>query len=360
MEARMPAATLIRPLTGARFFAAAAVVVYHSGATWVASHPETPALVRSVLLNGYLGVTFFFVLSGFILHFTYRGGIAGAVAWRRYGVARFARIYPTYLLALVAMAPFVHVRDLRDVPQFALLQWWPPVQVAHWSNWNMPAWTLSVECFFYCCFPLLSRGAARQPVPLLWTVIGVLWLFDLTTGSSAIMDGRQAWFDWMTVIPIPLLRLPEFVIGIAFAELHLRQGGGGRVPAWLAALALLAVLGFGNARWVAGLATGLSALTIAAIAADRRSLLVRLLSARTVVLLGGASYALYLLHQPVHFAVARLLGGSKLMLAAQYPVLLIAAVAVFLFVEEPAREWIRARAGMKPSAIEPIAVHPAG
>ena len=360
MDERARDATLIRPLTSARFFAAAAVVVYHSGATWLAGHPGAPMVVQSILLNGYLGVTFFFVLSGFILQLTYRGGIAGAAAWRRYGIARFARIYPVYLLALVAMAPFVRFRGLRDLPQFVLLQWWPPIQIAHWSNWNMPAWTLSVECFFYCCFPLLSYVAMRLPARGLWAIVTALWLFDLITGSSAIVAGRQAWFGWMADIPIPLLRLPEFSIGIVFAELHRRRCTLPTLPAWLPLLALLVIVGLGNGRWIAAFATALSALIIVAIAADRGSVIGRLLSARPLVLLGGASYSLYLLHQPIHFAIARLMGSSKLMLAAQYPVLLIAAIGVFLLVEEPAREWIRGRAGMKPSAIEPVAAHPVG
>ena len=102
----------------------------------------------------------------------------------------------------------------------------------------------------------------------------------------------------------------------------------------------------------------MSALLIVAIAGDQHSRFARALSVRWLVLLGGASYALYLMHQPVHFAVLALLGSAKTMVALQYPILIAVSVALFLFYEEPTREWIRKRATMMPSTGEEIAAHP--
>jgi peptidoglycan/LPS O-acetylase OafA/YrhL len=109
---------------------------------------------------------------------------------------------------------------------------------------------------------------------------------------------------------------------------------------------------------IAAFATAMSALLIMAIAGDQQSRFARALSARWLVLLGAASYALYLMHQPVHFAVLALLGSSKAMVALQYPILIAGSVALFLLYEEPAREWIRKRAALKPSTGEEIAAHP--
>jgi len=64
------------------------------------------------------------------------------------------------------------------------------------------------------------------------------------------------------------------------------------------------------------------------------------------------------MHQPVHFAVLALFGSSKAMVALQYPILIVGSVALFLFYEEPAREWIRKRAAMGPSIGEEIATRP--
>lgn len=353
-------ATLIAPLTTTRFIAASAVVFYHSGATWVLSHPHAPAMLHALLLNGYVSVTYFFTLSGFILHFTYRAGVVGAAKWKSYGVARFARIYPVYLLAILAMMPFVHWRGLSDLPQFGLIHWWLPNHLYHWRAWNMPTWTLSIEFFLYLCFPMISRWVAQLGSRWLWTIIAAGGAFALASGSASIFANTEAHYAWMLWTPIPLLRLPEFVIGICASELHLRREGKPfPIPSWVFVIVLLVVLSISRAQWVAGLTTLISAGFMSAIAADRGSRLSRFLSLRLLVLLGGASYAYYLFHQPVHFAILRL-GGSKLMLAAQYPILLVVAVLIFLFIEEPAREWIRKRMGMKPSLIGVTVAHPAG
>ena len=94
---------------------------------------------------------------------------------------------------------------------------------------------------------------------------------------------------------------------------------------------------------------------ISSVAADQRSRFARTLSMRWLVLLGSASYSMYLMHQPIHFAVVTWLGGAKAVIALQYPILIIGSVIMFLCYEEPMREWIRAIARMKPSAIRQVA-----
>ena len=347
--------TLIAPLTTTRFIAASVVVFYHSGASWVLSHPQAPPMLHALLLNGYVAVTYFFTLSGFILHFTYRGGVTGAAKWKSYAVARFARIYPVYLLAILAMIPFVPFRGWSDLPQFGLIHWWVPNYLYHWRAWNMPTWTLSIEFFLYLCFPLLSRWIADLGSRWLWALISTCGAFALISGSAAIFANSEGRYAWMLWTPIPLLRLPEFVVGICAGELHLRREGRPfPIPSWLLVVALIIGLSLSRAQWVAGYSTLISAAFISATASQPGSRLAHVLSWRWLVLLGGASYAYYLFHQPVHFAILSLLGASKPALALQYPVLLVSALAIFLYVEEPAREWIRRRMGMKPSAIEPV------
>lgn len=346
-----PPGKLIRPLTSIRFFAASGVVLFHSGASYVSANRSIPAWIGTLLLNGYLGVTFFFVLSGFILQITYRGNLNLGKFW----IARFARIYPVYLLAVLAMLPFVEFAGLRDLPQFFLIHRWRPNDVGGWSNWNMPSWTLSVEFFFYLCFPALSALAQRTDRIALWATIIAIIVFDAITTSSSLSDVRGAPFAWMRYVPLPALRLPEFVLGICAAELHVRQADWSfPFPSWLPAIILGGALCLSAASGLAVLATAMSAILIAAVASDRDSRFVRFLAAAPLVLLGGASYSLYLLHQPVHFAVAALVGHSKLLLAIQYPVLIGVSLLVFTFYEETMRERIRSWFGRRPSVISEI------
>jgi peptidoglycan/LPS O-acetylase OafA/YrhL len=350
-------ANLIKPLTSVRFFAAIFVVMYHSGSSFIAAQAHVPGPLKTLLLNGYLGVTFFFVLSGFILQLTYRGKIAGFGQVKKFGLARLARIYPVYALAILAMIPFVTLKGWGDVPQFLLLQSWIPYGALGWNTWNMPTWTLSVELFFYLCFPIISCAASAADTRWLAATILGLLCFDAITASSAVSDNANVAFGWMHWTPIPLLRLPEFVIGICAAELSKR---GNRVPiqSWVPAVVLLAGMSLSSTPRMSAFATAMAVLLVAAVASDRGSRFAAALSTRWLVLLGGASYSLYLMHQPVHFYMTWQLGEGKWLVPLQYFVVIGGSVLVFLYIEEPAREWIRSRVKMKPSAIEEVADRP--
>src|SRR5579862_2344360 len=86
----------IESLTGLRWFAALAVYFDHFRLLGV------PGWMTTMFENGYMGVTVFFVLSGFILTVNYRSTLSSPSlsAIRDFAVARVARVYPTYLLAL--------------------------------------------------------------------------------------------------------------------------------------------------------------------------------------------------------------------------------------------------------------------
>src|SRR5258708_3693928 len=152
-------------LTTLRFFAALHVVLFHMKVIGILA--GGPWWYQNFAGIGYVGVNFFFVLSGFILVYTYAGPPLNA---RLFWQARFARVYPAYVLSLIVAAPFFFfaLRHL-DLPFFAwskvhfaaaciltvvLLQAWVP-QAA--LTWNSVCWSLSVEAFFYSVFPLLLR-----------------------------------------------------------------------------------------------------------------------------------------------------------------------------------------------------------
>ena len=327
-------------LTGLRFFAAMYVVLFHSGAA-AARAAGLPKPVLTLLDNGYLGVTFFFVLSGFILRYTYRRSDWTGASLRSFGIARFARIYPIYILALVAMIPFPTGEGLVW-PQILLLQSWFPVSWGA-ANWNMPAWTLSVELLFYLLFPALALAAARLPPRALAAIGLATGLFILVANSSSLAASEQARVLLLQRVPIPLLRLPEFILGVILGEAHLR---GLRLPGprrceWLLA-AIITILALIESPWAAGIFTLLSAWLIAVVARSESGLAMGFFASRLVVFAGGASYALYLLQQPVHFASVALLGESVGRIA-QIPLLLLASAAAFHFIEEPARRAIRRR-----------------
>src|SRR5882672_6555828 len=92
----------LHSLTALRFFAALYVLVYHRRAE-LSGYADLP---DRIIAHGYVGVPLFFVLSGFVLAYNYVGP-DGRLSTRSltFYTARFARIYPMYLLAFVLFAP---------------------------------------------------------------------------------------------------------------------------------------------------------------------------------------------------------------------------------------------------------------
>src|SRR5437899_9996368 len=93
-------------LTGIRFYAALLVYLYHV----VLTIPGMTALSGSSLLFNAadVGVSFFFVLSGFILTYNYadvfRDGVSGA-NYQRFVWDRLTKIYPVHFLTFVLVLP---------------------------------------------------------------------------------------------------------------------------------------------------------------------------------------------------------------------------------------------------------------
>src|SRR5579872_2550251 len=153
-------------LTGLRFALAIWVILHHlTGrgmllAQWAGMLPDA---AQSLLHGGYLAVQTFFLLSGFVLAQSYATTRWNRPNLMRFAAARFARIYPTYLVSLILVSWFAFqflLKPGRSVAQktfvlgnyaFLLQGWTGSLSV----GWNTPAWSLSCEFFFYLCFPIL-------------------------------------------------------------------------------------------------------------------------------------------------------------------------------------------------------------
>lgn len=358
------------------------MVIYHQAAFLETLVPASLPFLGNLLHTGYSGVNLFFVLSGYILAYTYLHPREPAeIDVRRFWTARFARIYPLYLFALVVVAPLVvaHFWSSNDpglaVAKIAtsgaaaagLLQAWiPPLR----PIWNPPGWTLSAEAFFYAVFPLvavwvwrLRPRAAFAVAGLVWfaglvpALLGVLLLPEAVRETHAAASSPDVWPTFLTSAPI--LRLPEFVLGIALARAFYPPIDGasgalrhsGKLALGFASLLLLALLLAHHIPRLlvqAGLLDPLYAGLLVALAHDRGPL-ARLLSWRVLVVLGEASYAIYLLHVPIAMWIRELANvesTSGPLYFAGYAALVIAvSLAAFTWLETPARLWLRRRLG---------------
>lgn len=333
-------------LTGVRFFAAMQVVMFHFGAGFAERH-GAPAVLHRMLANGFVAVTLFFILSGFILSYTYAGQIDLPRGRVRFWEARFARIYPVYLLSLLLCWPSqVHPRPGISLAVFTMVQQWNPLHPEYGGYWNMPAWTLSTEAFFYLVFPFLLPFLERLSTRVLKTLV-VMFVVLIVLGHSMTPSIER--LTTITLVPLPVFRFPEFLAGMLMGVIYLRSD---RWKTWaltpyVAIAGMFAILLFISGPWLSLLAIPYAILIYDL--ATNPSAVSRLFGTGRIVLLGGASYAIYLLQEPVRSWLHRLFrgswnptvdrGGLDALLAPV--VLVLVSVLVFLFWEEPARKWLR-------------------
>jgi peptidoglycan/LPS O-acetylase OafA/YrhL len=335
--------------------------------------------LQRFITEGRLAVSFLFVLSGFILAYTYStDGETLRGNSREFWFARFSRLWPMYMVGMALDAPFVLENFARyphgififfagklaiGVLTAAMLQSWiAPIVAA----WNAPGWSLSVEAFFYAMFPTLLLAFSRLSSRRMLLALIPLWLLSLpstyfVTSCFPPLNEPPPIFQlssiWLAVgSNLPLFRLPEFAIGMLLGMLFIRHRtllSSGAFPV------LLPI--FGAIILLAGVAlTKPSIATIVAIpafamlifgAALQRGPMYKILSFTPLVLLGESSYCLYIIHWPVGKIFYALEHGF----AAGTPVsyqehflpyfAIVTTLSVFLYrrVERPICTWLRRR-----------------
>jgi peptidoglycan/LPS O-acetylase OafA/YrhL len=364
-----PRAQHIAGLTGLRFFAALAVVFFHTLPHWTL--PGVNELWQFSRM-GSTGVSLFFLLSGFILFHVYEQALKNRqFRTRDFLWARFARIYPVYCFGLALALPgfvtrvveSVHsgtgeTQPLAAVAAPLLLQAWHP-SVA--CDWNCPGWSLSAEAFFYPLFPAIGLFAVRQArrsVPFnLLMVYGMMLAAPLAYLAAGLpTDNAGTNPDLMALWFIPVFRLPEFIFGVLVARATLTSRW--QIPRWETYLTMGLVLAviYGSYHLPPklidtlaqnGLYAPLFALLVVAIAKSSPTVL----GGASFQRLGEASYALYIIHMPIWgmFSFAARKGviddaEKKLPMYLCYiAVVLGGALIVHRYIELPYRDLIRRR-----------------
>ena len=320
----------IEQLTSLRFFAALAVLASHLWPLAEEPNPLQP-LARTLFHEGYAGVSFFFMLSGFILSHTYQAKLtSGTISRGKYLALRVARIAPLHWLcglplAIWALATVGTSSLPMSLTNLALLQSWVP-QVKWYFSLNEPSWSLSDELFFYTMFAGLAflplrRLGAFGALLLLANLTMVIWLVTHGQGSIThdVPDGESTLTrsHWLTYIA-PLPRLLDFVVGMLVYRLPPAGFGGnplgrraasvlevGAIALLVAAMVAYPLLGLADV-WRMQLAyLPVMALVIWSFGTGGGALSGFLARNATLVLLGDASFALYLIHLPIiHAALA--------------------------------------------------------
>jgi peptidoglycan/LPS O-acetylase OafA/YrhL len=367
--AAAPRRSQLPALTGIRCFAALNLVFFHF------ADPHSFGPLSPVVNGGYISVSFFLMLSGFILTYNYADRAQrGALTARSFWSARFSRLYPVYafslLLSVGMLAQEVHAHTKLDfglglVLTPLLLQGWHP---ALSTFWNTPAWTMSTEAFFYLLFPwLITRRRPRQTRTMLLILVSV-WL------CSLILPGLYMYFNpdgdlhpdrysvgiWMRSLKfMPLQHLFSFLFGMTLGFLNekIRPESRKRLALGIFAfVALYLLLCVGDhlpyAMMHDGLLMPLFAGVVLCLAGSNP--IASFFGLLPFIAIGEASYCLYLLH----FNLWTLLHDSHFLEKSglivfdpwiSYLLLIIAALLTKRFIERPGRSWIIRRLEPSPA-----------
>jgi peptidoglycan/LPS O-acetylase OafA/YrhL len=354
-------------LTGLRFIAALAVAMAH-GCELILRFNPSPRLLYWVPQYAGFGMTLFFVLSGFVIHYNYRitvtkGGLSGlgSFIW-----ARFSRLYPLYFLLLVFdvllgrklfdymsgnIDAFTYV--LRALPfDLTLTQSWlyapaPDSSLIYVTGPNAGImWSISTEWFFYLAFPLItfiiiriSRPSFSIAAALVWSVtwatVAILffnrsaeidpWAVTRYGSIAGMSNGQQdSFFRWLMYFS-PYLRIGEFILGCLLAQLYVqlrdelpnreeRVVGLTLLVVGIVSVPVLTYLMYsGHWGWIRklnynfGLAPSVAVIIFCIARYD--TFISRVLNSKPLAALGEASYSIYLTHFLVFLISASFLGS---------------------------------------------------
>lgn len=359
MEVRKP--QRLNALTGLRCFAAINIVFFHF------SDPNWFGWFSPVVNAGYVSVSYFILLSGFVLAYNYAGRAReGKLEKVRFWKARFTRLYPVYLLSLllsfrmVAVEYHAHTHVLfwtGMVLTPLLLQGWVPSLA---TFLNTPAWTMSAEAFYYVLFPWLAKIKRPSRTLVLLAQLAGVWALSLIPGLLYVLfnpDGiahpnRYSWGPWLQALKFtPLPHLGSFVFGVLLVGLDERMVRNSRLRLWLglggfAGTYFLLWLGarMPYALMHDGLLMPLFGCMVLGLAGE--NWLATGLGWRPLVFVGEASYCLYLLHFNLmrmihHFHLVARLGLARFDPWISYAALIALAVLALHLVEKPGQRLLR-------------------
>jgi len=215
----------IDQITFTRFLAAMAIVVFHYGNN---IFPFDSDSVSFLFTQAYIGVSYFFILSGFVMIIAY--GNKPNINTLEYYKNRFARIYPIYFLAILLVLFHRHISlsytKIYDVILNILaVQAWVPGKAL---SINTPGWSLSVEFLFYAIFPFLFNFIYNNRNRVKKSIIPIVLIFFI---SQFLLQWfvRSNYYEGFPskshdlIHYFPLMHLNEFLMGNLAGLLYINK-----------------------------------------------------------------------------------------------------------------------------------------
>lgn len=383
--------TYLSNLTPIRGIAALLTVIFHVDLMMGNGGDMLLKFSDSLLINRlYLMVDLFFVLSGFVMLHVYGLWFSlsvDRVGFKRFTIARFARVYPLHLAMLLLTAAIFGISSWLGILEIPIIQTENSVysfttnllllqsmNLHQWFSWNHASWSISTEWWMYMLFPFLVRPfISLKPLGRVAIVVGCFVGYACITQFILPLVSYPATLPFLKYNPTDnsvnvayqygfLRCLFGFVLGMMMYQGY-REGWG---KSWLANgyTLLLLTLGLGICMHY-GIPdvftiTFLPLILLSAAYGSQR--INALFVTKPLQRLGDLSFSIYLVHQPLMFAIGNIVtyqtlgqpikGGEPpkpdmltgwLMCLAFIALTLLVASLTYRFIELPARKALNAR-----------------
>lgn len=343
-------------LQALRAFAASSVVLFHAVeiATRQVSGTGEFMLLRDIAWLGSFGVDVFFVISGFIMMYAHYDDFGKAGSSRRFLVKRLIRIVPNYwLLTAVATTVLILAPQLSHFGRELDVSWvvasfffvpWTSAAGFPWPVLGL-GWTLNFEMYFYIIFAIalfMNRTIA---------IITICIFFMGSISLGYFIDSKAAF-----IVQTTHWLLAEFLLGI-FIGFSFRKGKeipnilGAAIILLCLALLILAFFMIDDGKITPVMRFSLFGIAAACLVAalTMTPLSRRIRPPKSIMLLGDASYSLYLTHVFTLPAVLLVVGRLPVSLSIWIMILLLFSMSVifsilFYFVfERTSQRFLRSR-----------------
>lgn len=348
--------TIIHSLTSLRMFAALGVFVSHLGILTQSSIPEFNAIAK-YFFNGYVGVTFFYILSGFIINFSFSRHLAeGRFSSKDFIVFRMARLFPVHIVSLVCVLfLFGYTKNFEAINKEALiyntllLQSFIP-DADYYFSFNPVSWSISCEMFFYLCFCLLVRFK-NQYLIAIFAAIQAINIYMIVYPPGKLSP------HWLFYIN-PLFRISDFILGVVICRFYLLKSIKPKPVVCnlmeIGSLLFLAVTVYIATNYVVDMNIKYDLLYIPCMAsiviafAFNGGMISRVLANRYLILLGEASFSFYMFHWMIISKLIETMQPDKnSIISILFYIVICLALAIFVailsfkIVEMPANKTIR-------------------
>jgi peptidoglycan/LPS O-acetylase OafA/YrhL len=335
----------ISQITFTRFLAALAIVISHFNKDMFVYKTD---YIADIFLKANVGVSYFFILSGFIMIVAYHK--KEKIAYFEYYKNRFARIYPLYVLGLLLYLATRYSNFSIDhlfLYLFALQSWIPGKAMIL----NFPGWSISVEFLFYLIFPLLYNHFYSKKNKSIWVAGIVLWIITqifshLYFASSSYKGPHTESHEFLYYFP--LMHVSEFLVGNLaglFFVKNFKQKNYD-IPVILIFAAIMLALIFVPLFYHNGL-MALLFIPLIILISRNNGLVTKLFSLKPLEYLGEASYAVYITHIPILYILREVLKSQKyqldinIMFWIYLIVLILTSMFFYQFIEKPLRDYLK-------------------